>query len=97
MEPRRKAVLLGRSNISFEKRQREREKKKKREAKAQARAERKAAKEARKDLPEPVITLDEYGNVVETMPEGYVPSDESADEGGSESSSSDESPTPPAE
>ena len=80
---------MGRSSISFEKRQREREKKKKREAKEQARAERKAAKEARKDMPEPVITLDEYGNVVETMPEGYVPPDRNAAEAGSESPGSE--------
>lgn len=60
---------MGRSNTTYEKRRRERDKKKKREAKQLARAERKEAKEARAGAPEPVITLDEFGNVVVVEPE----------------------------
>jgi len=67
---------LGRSNTTYEKRRRELEKKKKREAKQLARAERKEAKEARAGAPEPVIALDEFGNVVVVEPEDDTSEDE---------------------
>jgi hypothetical protein len=60
---------LARSNFSFEKRRKELEKKKKKEAKKQAKADRKAALAEGEEVPEPVITLDEFGNVVEILPE----------------------------
>lgn len=60
---------MARSHFSFEKRRKELEKKKKKEAKAQAKAERKAALEAGEEIPEPVIMVDEFGNVVEVLPE----------------------------
>jgi hypothetical protein len=63
-----KGIPLARSNFSFEKRRKELEKKKKKEAKQQAKAERKAAIEAG-ELPEPVIVVDEFGNVTEVWPE----------------------------
>ena len=63
---------MARSQFSFEKRRKELEKKKKKEAKRQAKADRKAAIEAGElEVAEPVISIDEFGNVVETMPEGY--------------------------
>ncbi len=64
---------MARSHFSFEKRRKELEKKKKKEAKKEARAERKAAIEAGEEVIEPVISVDEFGNVVETYPEGYDP------------------------
>jgi len=60
---------LARSHFSFEKRRKELEKKKKKDAKRLAKAERKAAEEAGELIPEPVVTIDEFGNVVETYPE----------------------------
>jgi len=60
---------MARSHFSFEKRRKELEKKKKKEAKKAAKAERKAAIEAGEEVLEPVITIDEFGNVTETMPE----------------------------
>jgi len=60
---------LARSHYSFEKRRKELEKKKKKEAKRAAKAERKAALEAGEVIPEPVVTIDEFGNVVEVVPE----------------------------
>lgn len=57
---------MARSQFSFEKRRKELEKKKKKDAKRQAKAERKASGE---ELPEPVVTIDEFGNVVATMPD----------------------------
>jgi len=63
---------MARSQFSFEKRRKELEKKKKKEAKRQAKLDRKAAIEAGEiEVVEPIITIDEFGNVVETMPEGY--------------------------
>ncbi len=61
---------MARSHFSFEKRRKELEKKKKKEAKKAAKAERKAAIEAGEEIPEPVVTIDEFGNVVEILPEG---------------------------
>jgi S-adenosylmethionine hydrolase len=64
---------MARSQFSFEKRRKELEKKKKKkDAKRQAKADRKASGE---EIPEPVVTIDEFGNVVATMPD-----DESEDE-----------------
>jgi hypothetical protein len=60
---------LARSHFSYEKRRKELEKKKKKEAKRLAKAERKAAQAAGETLPEPVINVDEFGNVVEVYPE----------------------------
>ena len=60
---------MARSHFSFEKRRKELEKKKKKEAKKAAKAERKAAIEAGEIPPEPVITIDEFGNVIEVLPE----------------------------
>ncbi len=60
---------MARSHFSYEKRRKELEKKKKKEAKKAAKAERKAAIEAGEEIVEPVITIDEFGNVVEVMPE----------------------------
>ncbi len=60
---------MARSHFSFEKRRKELDKKKKKEAKRQAKADRKAAIEAGEIPPEPVVTIDEFGNVTETMPE----------------------------
>jgi S-adenosylmethionine hydrolase len=71
---------LARSNFSFEKRRKELEKKKKKELKAQLKAEKKAALEAGETLPEPIITIDEFGNVVETMPE-VEPGTDTSNEG----------------
>ncbi|MBU8872015.1 MAG: hypothetical protein KOO60_14200 [Gemmatimonadales bacterium] len=67
---------MARSHFSFEKRRKELEKKKKKEAKRQAKADRKAALEAGEEPPEPVVTVDEFGNVTEVMPE-VVPEAES--------------------
>ena len=61
---------MARSHFSYEKRRKELEKMKKKEAKKAAKAERKAAIEAGEVAPEPVITIDEFGNVVEVLPEG---------------------------
>jgi len=61
---------MARSHFSFEKRRKELEKMKKKEAKKAAKAERKAAIEAGEMVPEPVVTIDEFGNVVEVLPEG---------------------------
>ena len=72
---------MARSHFSFEKRRKELEKKKKKEAKRLAKAERKAAEEAGEVIPEPVISIDEFGNVVETYPEVEPDTDgEDADE-----------------
>ena len=60
---------MARSHFSYEKRRKELEKIKKKEAKRLAKAERKAAVEAGEEVPEPVIAIDEFGNVVEIMPE----------------------------
>jgi len=70
---------LARSHFSFEKRRKELDKQKKKEAKRAARAERKAAIEAGEEVPVPIITIDEFGNVTETLPE-IEASEESADE-----------------
>ena len=67
---------MARSHYSFEKRRKELEKKKKKEAKQQAKAERKAAIEAG-EIPEPVVIVDEFGNVVEVTPE-ETPEDDPA-------------------
>lgn len=67
---------MARSHFSFEKRRKELEKKKKKEAKRLAKAERKAAIEAGEEVPEPVITIDEFGNVVEILPETEDETDE---------------------
>lgn len=63
---------MARSHFSFEKRRKELDKKKKKEAKKQAKAERKAALEAGEVPVEPIISIDEFGNVVETYPEVEV-------------------------
>jgi hypothetical protein len=60
---------LARSHFSFEKRRKELEKKNKKDAKRLAKADRKAAEEAGEVIPEPVITIDEFGNAVEILPE----------------------------
>ena len=60
---------MARSHFSYEKRRKELEKKKKKEAKRLAKAERKAAAEAGEEIPEPVVTIDEFGNVVEIVSE----------------------------
>lgn len=70
---------MARSHFSFEKRRKELEKKKKKEAKKAAKAERKAAIEAGEEVIEPVVTIDEFGNVVETMPEVEDAGDEDDD------------------
>jgi hypothetical protein len=74
---------LARSHFSYEKRRKELEKKKKKEAKRLAKAERKAAAAAGEEIPEPVITVDEFGNVVEVNPETESDSPD-ADENSSE-------------
>lgn len=74
-----KGFDLARSNFSYEKRRKELEKKKKKEAKRQAKAERKAAVEAG-ELPEPVITVDEFGNVTEVYPEVETEDDDQDEE-----------------
>jgi len=79
-----KGFPLARSNFSFEKRRKELEKKKKKEAKLQVKAERKAAIEAGEELPEPVITVDEFGNVTEIMPEIDTDDDDQDEEDTSE-------------
>ena len=60
---------MARSNFSYEKRRKELEKKKKKEAKRAAKAERKAAIDAGEEVVEPIITVDQFGNVTETWPE----------------------------
>jgi S-adenosylmethionine hydrolase len=60
---------LARSHFSYEKRRKELEKKKKKEAKRLAKAERKAALEEGKEIPEPVVVIDEFGNAVEVVTE----------------------------
>lgn len=60
---------MARSNFSFEKRRKELDKKKKKESKLQAKAERKAAIAAGEIPAEPIISIDEDGNVVETWPD----------------------------
>ncbi len=70
---------MARSNFSYEKRRKELEKKKKKEAKRQAKAERKAAIAAGEDVPQPTITFDEFGNVIEVWPE-EKPAADQADE-----------------
>lgn len=69
---------MARSHFSYEKRRKELEKKKKKEAKKAAKAERKAAIAAGEIPPEPVITIDEFGNVVEVLPE-VAETDDDAD------------------
>ena len=71
---------MARSNFSYEKRRKELEKKKKKEAKRLAKAERKAAIAAGEEVPEPIITVDEFGNVTETWPEVEVNEDEDVDQ-----------------
>ncbi len=88
-----KTVSMARSNFSFEKRRRELEKKKKKEAKRLAKAERKAAIAAGEVVPEPVISIDEFGNVVETFPEQeVVDTTDEADESSESSSAEDADP-----
>ena len=53
---------------------------KKKEAKRLAKAEKKASLAAGEDIPEPVITLDEFGNVVEILPETDEDEDQDEDE-----------------
>ena len=60
---------MARSHFSFEKRRKELEKRKKKEAKRLAKAERKTAREAGEEIPEPVVKIDEFGNVIEVEPE----------------------------
>ena len=67
---------MARSHFSFEKRRKELEKKKKKEAKKALKAERKAAIEAGEEIPEPVVTIDEFGNVTEVLPETDADEDE---------------------
>lgn len=67
---------MARNHYSYQKRSKELEKQKKKEAKRAARAEAKAAAAAGQTLPEPIISIDEFGNVVETWPENP---DEGAD------------------
>ncbi|MFO7655086.1 MAG: hypothetical protein R6X25_14905 [Candidatus Krumholzibacteriia bacterium] len=71
---------MARSHFSFEKRRKELEKRKKKEAKRQARADRKAAKEAGELPDEPIVTLDEFGNVVELPAEVDDDADDADDE-----------------
>ncbi len=66
---------MARSHFSYEKRRKELEKKKKKEAKRLAKAERKAAMEAGEEVPEPVVTIDEFGNVTEIVPEADTDAD----------------------
>ena len=61
---------MTRSHFSYEKRRKELEKKKKKEAKRLAKAERKAAKDAGEEIPEPEVETDEFGNVVEVESDG---------------------------
>jgi len=71
---------LARSHYSFEKRRKELEKMKKKEAKRQARAERKAGLAADEAAPEPVVTIDEFGNVVAVTPgEDAAPEEDTVD------------------
>jgi S-adenosylmethionine hydrolase len=60
---------MARSQFSFEKRRKELDKKKKKEEKKAAKADRKAAEEAGEVFLEPVVTIDEFGNVVAIVPE----------------------------
>jgi len=60
---------MARSHFSFEKRRKELDKKKKKEAKRQAKADRKSAIEAGETVVEPIVTIDEFGNVTEVYPE----------------------------
>ena len=71
---------MARSHFSFEKRRKELDKKKKKEAKRLAKAERKAAIEAGEEIAEPVITIDEFGNVTEILPEVAEDADDSDDD-----------------
>ncbi len=87
-----KMVSMARSNFSFEKRRRELEKKKKKEAKRLAKAERKAAIAAGEVVPEPIISIDEFGNVVETIPEPDTETTDEADESAEPSSVEDSDP-----
>ncbi len=82
---------MARSHFSFEKRRKELEKKKKKEAKRQAKVDRKAAIEAGEEPPEPVVTVDEFGNVTEVMPE-VVPEAELEDEPEAELESEEQDP-----
>lgn len=70
---------MARSHFSFEKRRKELDKKKKKEAKTQAKAERKAAEEAGVVFAEPVVMIDEFGNVVEVVPESEDDDNDSED------------------
>ncbi|MBE0565915.1 MAG: hypothetical protein IH621_08170 [Krumholzibacteria bacterium] len=60
---------MAKSHFSYEKRRKELEKQKKKEAKREAKAARKAAIEAGEIPAEPVVMVDEFGNVVEVLPE----------------------------
>lgn len=75
---------MARSHFSFEKRRRELEKKKKKEAKRLAKAERKAARDAGEEIPEPVVVIDEFGNVVEVEPEGNASEGDASEDDASE-------------
>ena len=75
---------MARSHFSYEKRRKELEKKKKKEAKRLAKAERKAAQEAGEEVPEPVIKVDEFGNVIEVYPETEDDSETPEENEGSE-------------
>ena len=81
---------MARSNFSYEKRRKELEKKKKKEAKRLAKAERKAAIAAGEEVVEPIITVDEFGNVTETWPEV----EESEEEDDQEEEDTSEEPSP---
>ncbi len=78
---------MARSHFSFEKRRKELDKKKKKEAKRQAKADRKAAIEAGEKVIEPVVTIDEFGNVTEVYPE-------SEEEDGAEADDENAPPAP---
>jgi hypothetical protein len=80
---------LARSHFSYEKRRKELEKQKKKEAKREAKAARKAAIEAGEIPAEPVVRVDEFGNVVEVLPE-----DEGDDDDGEDAEDTAESPRP---
>ncbi|MEN8006097.1 MAG: hypothetical protein ABFS42_03740 [Candidatus Krumholzibacteriota bacterium] len=77
---------MARSNFSYEKRRKELEKKKKKEAKRLAKAERKAAIAAGEEVPEPVITFDEFGNAIEVEPEVEAEDDSQDEDDSSEES-----------
>ncbi len=71
---------VARNHFSFEKHRKELEKKKKKEAKRQARTDRKAELEEGAEPVEPIIKVDEFGNVVEIWPEDLTDGEEATDE-----------------